>query len=131
MKEELQMIIYFDGGCNPNPGKMEICIVVLDQNKKTPHVIRNLGRGTSNIAEWSALLFAATHAKELGLKKVTFVGDSKLVVNQAKGLWRINKQNFVELKKMFENSVEGITWEIRHLPRDYNLAGIYLEKGRI
>lgn len=43
--------IFFDGGCQPNPGKIEVAVVTRGQS----HFFDDLGRGTSSDAEWLAL----------------------------------------------------------------------------
>jgi ribonuclease HI len=99
------MEIYFDGGCAPNPGKMSACIVVVrpDQEPESRTAF-NLGDGTNNIAEWSAVVWAAQWAKENGLKKVTLLGDSLLVVNQANGAWKIKSEQLKPLNSLNRSS---------------------------
>lgn len=126
------MEIYFDGGCAPNPGKMSSCIVVVEAGKETQaHTIKDLGQGTNNVAEWSALIWAVVWAQANGHKKVTLIGDSLLVVNQAQGLWKINNQLLAGMSKQFQEVSQGMVLELRHVLRDSNLAGIYLEHGEL
>lgn len=117
-------IIYFDGGCKPNPGKMEICVVIDDESIMD----KNVGMGTNNQAEWLSLIVALSESINRGYKDLVIYGDSQLVVNQASGNWKIKNQElrnfydrFVTLKKMF-NSVN-----IQYVPRDRNKAGNLLE----
>jgi ribonuclease HI len=126
------MEIYFDGGCAPNPGKMSACIVVVrpDQEPESRTAF-NLGDGTNNIAEWSAVVWAAQWAKENGLKKVTLLGDSLLVVNQANGAWKIKSEQLKPFLQIFKQVAEGIDIDLRHVRRDSNLAGIFLEHGKL
>lgn len=123
--------IYFDGGCTPNPGEMEICIVVVEAGTKTPSVMKKLGYGTNNIAEWSALIWALDEANKRNLTDVEFIGDSKLVVNQANGSWKINNQTFLPFKAAFDEGFKPVGGTVSYIPRDSNLAGNYLEFGRL
>lgn len=126
------MEIYFDGGCAPNPGKMSSCIVVVDAGKKTQaFTMKDLGQGTNNVAEWSGLIWAAEWAKDNGAEKIIFIGDSQLVINQAAGRWKINNQLLADLAKQFKEISQGLEFELRHVLRDSNLAGIYLEHGTL
>lgn len=78
------MKVFFDGGCHPNPGPMEAAVVI----RGAAHVRIGLGTGDNNQAEWLALLFALELATAAGMQDVTFIGDSTLVVEQARGRWR-------------------------------------------
>lgn len=126
------MKIYFDGGCAPNPGKMSGCIVVCHPDKEAEALtMKDLGQGTNNVAEWSALIWAVLWAKDNGIKKAILIGDSQLVIKQASGLWKINNQLLADLFKQFKEISKGLDLELRHVLRDSNLAGIYLEHGAI
>ena len=123
--------IYFDGGCKPNPGMMETCIVIRDGKRQTAYEIKHLGLGTNNDAEWAGLVWAVLWAKSKGVKACVIKGDSKMVVNQALGFWKINKELHVSLYKYFKQISQGIDFSIVHVRRESNLAGIYLEQGYI
>lgn len=123
------MKIYFDGGCKPNPGRMEICIVIEYRGHRVPLVINNLGYGTNNIAEWAAINMAAVEARKVNPEEVEFIGDSTLVVKQARGEWKIKDPTLKELYDAFKDTTKGMKIKIRHIRREFNLAGNYLEKG--
>lgn len=126
------MEIYFDGGCSPNPGRMSSCIVVVQPGKKTQaFTMKDLGHGTNNVAEWSALVWAVMWARDNGHNKVTIIGDSQLVINQARGQWKINNQLLADLFNQFKEVSKGMLLDLRHVLRDSNLAGIYLEHGTL
>jgi len=126
------MKIYFDGGCAPNPGAMSMCIVVCrDGEQPIAMTMKDLGQGTNNIAEWSGLVWAALWAKDNGIKKCVMHGDSMLVINQAAGRWKVNNQLLADMFKQFKEISEGLDLEFGHVPRNSNLAGIYLEHGRL
>lgn len=118
------MKVYFDGGCKPNPGVMEVGVVF--DNGPSHH--SKLSYGTNNQAEWLALLWAMALAFEKGLREVEFIGDSKLVINQASGAWKCNKpelQKFLEDFKVRRKDFDRV--RLTHVLRDRNLAGQYLE----
>lgn len=121
--------IYFDGGCKPNPGNMEICIVIIGDGAPQPMTVFDLGYGTNNIAEWSALLWAATIAKERGYTDVEFLGDNITVINQADNKWAIKERSFLPFKTEFMNINYTLQGKLTHTPRATNRAGTYLEKG--
>lgn len=125
MKDARQMDIYFDGGCKPNPGKMEVGVVF---HGETSHH-DNYGHGTNNQAEWLALLYAMGLAEEKGYTNIHLIGDSKLVISQALGVWKCNQ---AELRVFLEefNRRKGAFRSVKltHVRRHLNLAGIYLEQ---
>ena len=121
--------IYFDGGCKPNPGQMEICIVIIGDGHPQPMTVFDLGYGTNNIAEWSALLWAATIAKERGYTGVDFIGDNITVLNQARNEWKIKERSFLPFKEEFIRLNYSINGTLTHAPRKENRAGTYLESG--
>ena len=127
------MIAYFDGGCTPNPGRMKACVVLCPPvGKPDVHVIDNLGQGTNNLAEWSALILAVTLLQEQ-TGKVTILGDSQVIVNQANGEWRIKQEIMQDLCLEYQKLARQITAEVSvgYIPRERNLAGRYLEHGHL
>lgn len=124
--------IYFDGGCAPNPGRMSSCIVICQDGEKPKALtMDDLGYGTNNVAEWSALVWAATWAKDNGIKQAVMIGDSQLVIKQASGSWKINNELLSDLFKQFQEASQGIELTFSHVLRDSNLAGRYLEHGYV
>lgn len=126
------MDIYFDGSCKPNPGKMGCGIVICHPDRQPEIiVIDDLGQGTNNIAEWSALILAIDLVRDRGYQNVCIKGDSNMVVQQALGNWKVNGEVFTQLRQAYNELAKGLQFSLCHVPRDLNLAGIYLEKGRL
>jgi ribonuclease HI len=117
--------IYFDGGCRPNPGAIEIAVVA----RGHAYVSRDHGYGTSNDAEWLALIEAVRIALSLGESGFVLIGDSATVVNQANGLWkcrRADRQNHLQTFHDLTRSMGKV--QIRQVKRSQNLAGIALAR---
>ena len=74
--------IYFDGGCRPNPGAMEIAVVI----GGVVTIDREVGTGSSMDAEWLALIAALRLAQARGLTDFVLLGDAAAVVAQANGV---------------------------------------------
>jgi ribonuclease HI len=114
--------IQFDGAAIPNPGEMGIGVVLIENNNIITKISKKLpDNGTNNIAEYTALLTGISKALELGWKHVMIEGDSKLVVNQVKGAWKINKEHLKSLcaravKKLSKFDSYAINW----IPREKN-----------
>lgn len=118
--------IFFDGGCRPNPGAMETAVVA----RGVLHHVPDLGHGTSNDAEWLALIAALRLAQALGVADFELIGDSALVINQANGVWTCRGADLQRHRDVFEAVRDGRPVRIRHIRRAQNLAGIALAKLR-
>ncbi len=117
--------VYFDGGCQPNPGQMETAVVVRGQ----AYFQRDLGTGSNNDAEWLALIHAVRIARELELQDYILLGDSQLVVNQATGVWRCKSPRLqTHFDRYAALSAAGAPHRVRHIKRAQNLAGIALAR---
>lgn len=120
-------VYYFDGGAKPNPGEMEVGLVEVVGTKKQPYR-QQIGPGTNNLAEWTALIWALEMASAAGHRRIEVVGDSQLVVNQCLGLWKVSSADLRPYKALYDSLVgrfDAIT--VRHVPRGKNLAGLMLE----
>ena len=117
--------LYFDGGCRPNPGEMEIAVFA---NGRLHHRT-GLGRGSSEEAEWLALLHALEIAAQLGLEAIVLLGDAAGVIAQAKG--ELKARNHPQhLARFREAAAAFASVRLRHVGRKQNLAGNALEKMR-
>ena len=116
--------IFFDGGCRPNPGAMEIAVVARGRAW-----ISHPGHGTSADAEWLALIEAIHIARSLDAPDFVLVGDSAMVVDQANGVSQCRSVNLQGHLETFRNLVAARPpLRIRHIKRSQNLAGIALAK---
>ena len=120
-----RLTLFFDGGCRPNPGPMTTAVVV----RGVTH-FRDYGRhGDNNEAEWLALLHAVELATAVGATDVLFVGDSTVVVEQARGRWRCRSPQLQPHLAMFQTAVLAIPRvRLRQVRRSKNLAGIALAR---
>lgn len=119
----LPIKLFFDGGCRPNPGKIEGAVV----RKGVVHYRHDLGEGDNSDAEWLAAIHALEIAADHGDRDVVLLGDSTLVVTQANGrapcrsaTLREHRTRFAELTLGFDRV------RLRHIGRAQNLAGIAL-----
>ena len=98
--------LFFDGGCRPNPGPIEVAVVARGRT----YLRTGLGEGSNDDAEWLALLYALDVARDLGATDLVLVGDSTLVVRQASRDWPCRSPNF---KRHFENFRVGAAAFVR------------------
>ncbi|MCW0197971.1 reverse transcriptase-like protein [Sphingopyxis sp.] len=116
--------IYFDGGCRPNPGSMEIAVVT----GGVATIERDIGAGSSLDAEWLALIAALRLARARGVTDFVLLGDAAAVIAQATGKVRAHGEAAGHLAAFRALAGEGPAPRIRHIPRTQNLAGIALAK---
>ncbi len=114
--------IYFDGGCRPNPGEMEIAVVAAGRTE----ILRDLGQGTSADAEWLALIYALRTAQSLGAADFILLGDSASVVAQASGTAKCRAPHHLAQFR----ALAATPPRVRHVKRSQNLAGIALARLR-
>jgi ribonuclease H / adenosylcobalamin/alpha-ribazole phosphatase len=86
-------------------------------------IARALGIRTNNVAEYAGLVLALREAKRLGAREVDLRLDSKLIVEQLNGRWRVRD---AKLKGLFEEARELLAgfrrWSASHEPRARNRA---------
>jgi len=99
-----KIIAYIDGGARGNPGPAAIGVFISDEDGKClKECSQFLGRGTNNEAEYSAAIFALEKIKALwGKNKIKDLSieirsDSKLLVEQINGHYKILNQNLIPL----------------------------------
>ncbi|MBW8744569.1 MAG: reverse transcriptase-like protein [Sphingomonas sp.] len=118
--------IFFDGGCRPNPGRMEIAAVA----RGTAYPRLNVGHGSGEEAEWLALLHAVEIAVMLGGDDIELVGDSRSVIDQASGAGKCRDVRMQQHLAAYRAAISAIPRvRLRHVLRSKNLAGIALAKG--
>ena len=113
--------IYTDGGSRGNPGPAAYAYVIKRPGDVDVQENGYLGQTTNNIAEYTGLVKALEHAKELGGKKLLVNSDSELMVKQMNGQYKVKNagllplyQQAVKLRRLFE----AVT--IKHVYREQN-----------
>lgn len=105
--ERMKLFIYTDGGARGNPGPAATGVVIKNEKDGTLAAYGEyLGRQTNNYAEYAALISALKKAKELGATEVECAADSKLVVEQLNGRWRVKEPT---LQKLFVQAWNEMT----------------------
>ena len=116
-----RLSIFFDGGCRPNPGAMEIAAVA----RGVAYPKDDIGVGGNEEAEWLALLHAVELARDLGAEDVEFLGDSRSVINQVAGVVKCRSPHLAA----YQSAISSIPRvRLRYVPRSKNLAGIALAR---
>jgi ribonuclease HI len=119
--------VFFDGGCRPNPGKIEVAVVA----RGVAYFYDDLGSGTSEDAEWLALRLALQLAQSIGEGEFELIGDAANVIAQANGLSRCRTQRALDHRSEYQACAAlGQPKRLRWIARTQNLAGIALSRRR-
>ncbi|QTH59154.1 bifunctional RNase H/acid phosphatase [Corynebacterium hindlerae] len=118
----MKLIIEADGGSRGNPGVAGSGIVVYSDSREVLREIAYVvGKASNNVAEYHGLLRGLEAAAELGATDVDVYMDSKLVVEQMSGRWKIKHPDMKELALQAQQLARGFdqvtyTW----IPREKN-----------
>jgi ribonuclease HI len=121
----MHVVVEADGGSRGNPGPAGYGAVVKDGSTGEVLAERKAGLGftTNNVAEYSGLIAGLAAARELGAATVDVRMDSKLVVEQMSGRWRIKHVPLQTLAQQAKELAAGfgkVTFE--WIPREINKA---------
>ena len=118
--------VYFDGGCRPNPGPIEAAVVIRGEVQ----LLSGLGSGSSQDAEWLALIGAVRLVRELGLGlgPCALMGDSRDVIAAAAAALRTGRAAAGHCRKFLSLIDDPQTVRLRWVKRAHNLAGIALAR---
>lgn len=115
--------LYFDGSSIGNPGKAGAGSVLYDTNSfeiwsTSFYIGENI---TNNVAEYTGLLLGLEECVKRSIKDINIKGDSLLVINQMKGIYKVKAEH---LKKLYERAKELETHFTKitytHVYRDQN-----------
>jgi ribonuclease HI len=82
-----------------------------------------LGVQTNNVAEYTGVVRALALAQELGASEVSMLLDSKLIVEQLAGRWRVKDPKLIPLWEEARRTLRSFRrWSADHVPRAQNSA---------
>lgn len=119
----MKVIVEADGGSRGNPGPAGFGAVVWSADHVTVLAEHGqaIGVTTNNVAEYRGLIAGLEEARRVGAAEVAVRMDSKLVVEQMSGRWKVKHPGMAELHQQaralastFESV--GYTW----IPREQN-----------
>ena len=96
----MKLVIFADGGSRGNPGIAGSGTAVYNDDRS--QLLREIAyvvgqKSTNNVAEYHGLLRGLEAAVEMGADEVEFYMDSKLVVEQMNGRWKIKHPDMQKL----------------------------------
>ena len=121
----MKLVIEADGGARGNPGIAGAGTVIYEADGTT--VVRKLayvvGTATNNVAEYHALYNGLCVAQQLGATDISVHMDSKLVVEQMSGRWKIKHPDMRGLAIKCQKILRTLhSAEFTWVPRRQNAA---------
>lgn len=128
MEKQSKLTIFCDGGSRGNPGKAAYGFVVYDYNQEVVYKEgKTLGVQTNNFAEYSAVVHALKWIlknPQIQPQSIQFFLDSKLVVEQLSGEWKVKSESLRSLFHTAKTLERTLNMPIAyvHVPREKNTA---------
>ena len=123
-------IVRTDGAARGNPGPASLGAALYDLGRRDARDDRAvpdasisdyLGIQTNNVAEYTGVVRALDLARELGAREVHLLLDSKLIVEQLTGRWRVKDAKLIPLWSAARATLGGFErWSATHVPRALN-----------
>jgi probable phosphoglycerate mutase len=123
-------VIRTDGAARGNPGPASAGAALYDLGRpdaRDPRAAPDasistyLGVQTNNVAEYTGVVSALELARELGATEVHLLLDSKLIVEQLGGRWRVKDAKLIPLWSAARAILGGFgRWSAAHVPRAQN-----------
>ncbi|ORM36979.1 bifunctional RNase H/acid phosphatase [Williamsia sp. 1135] len=103
----MRVVVEADGGSRGNPGPAGYGAVVFSDDRSAVLAERKeaLGIATNNVAEYRGLIAGLAAAAEVGADEVQVRMDSKLVVEQMSGRWKIKHPDMIPLAEQAKQLV--------------------------
>lgn len=118
-----RLIVEADGGSRGNPGIAAGGAVVIDaaDGQLLAEIGVFLGHATNNVAEYNGMIAGLRRALEIAPDAEVLVRmDSKLVVEQMMGRWKIKHPDMAELARSARELMAGHVVRFEWIPREQN-----------
>ncbi|MFC1930581.1 ribonuclease HI family protein [Chloroflexota bacterium] len=116
------IIVKFDGASRGNPGPAGIGVILENvRGEVIGKVVNKIGIATNNQAEYSALIAGIEAALKVGAVSVDIRADSKLVVEQIRGNYKVKEPKLKPLYQAASRLLSQLkTYTIKWVPREEN-----------
>jgi ribonuclease HI len=120
--------IHADGSCRGNPGPMSAVVIIDDFGTEIKRMIRDLGEGTNNIAEYGAVKIAMEWLRDNNISGAVIFTDSKLVAEQLNGNYKVTAVHLMETFKYCKELMHRYNITVKWVARNWNKAGILADR---
>ena len=117
-----RLIVHTDGAARGNPGPAGIgAVVTAPDGTVLAEVGEGIGVATNNVAEYRAAIAGLRAARNLGAASVVLRADSRLIVEQLAGRFRVKKPTLQALHREARSLIaEFDEVKLEHVPRAFN-----------
>ncbi|MBR6166772.1 reverse transcriptase-like protein [Candidatus Saccharibacteria bacterium] len=114
--------VYTDGASRGNPGPSGIGYYIIGTDgRELKRGGEFLGMSNSRLAEYYGLKEGIEQAIELGLKRVSFISDNLMMVNQMNGVYKVKNQDLMQVyMDVLELLKKLESYSFTHVPRSQN-----------
>ena len=118
-----EVVVFCDGGSrgNPGPSAWGFTIQAPEGTEVEGHG-ETIGHATNNVAEYTAVIRALERCAELGVPVVHLRSDSKLLIEQLKGNYKVKAPGLIPLAleaKRLARVFQKVTFT--HVRREFNV----------
>jgi ribonuclease HI len=116
------LIVNCDGAARGNPGPAGIGVFIEDASGTfVEGIAEGIGETTNNVAEYTAAIRGLRRAAELGAADVLLRSDSKLLIEQLAGRYRVKAAHLRDLHREAMDEVARFSSvRFEHVPRERN-----------
>ncbi len=118
-----KLFVYIDGAARGEPGEAGIGIAVTDQDGVViDEVSRLIGRATTEVAEYRALIEAARHVATYDPDSVIFFTDNQRVANYVNRVFEAREPHVKRLIEVALGLLNRIPqWRVNYVDREANV----------
>lgn len=126
--------VFCDGASRSNPGEASIGVSIQENDNEIHTISEAIGIASNNVAEYKSLIFALQYSLENNYLNLEIFLDSKLVVEQINGNFKVKSDNLKKLNSDALNLLKKFdSISIKHIYREQNkradqLANMALDK---
>ena len=129
------LVLYVDGASDARKGTAGIGGILYpaghrgDEGEQMVTFSENIGKATSNQAEYAALIEGLERARQANGKRISIYSDSELMVRQLKLEYRVRSDRILPFYRRATTLLnEFDSWSIHHIPRESNKRADTLSK---
>ena len=116
------VIVACDGAARGNPGPAGIGVQIVDDDGVVvAEIAEGIGETTNNVAEYTAAIEGLTMARDLGATEVILRSDSRLLIEQLAGRFRVKNPTLQTLHKEARARLASFErFKLEHVRRELN-----------
>ena len=117
-----RVVVHTDGGARGNPGPAGVGVVVTTEDGEVlAELAEGIGPATNNVAEYRAAIAGLRLAEETGARKVLLRADSRLLVEQLAGRFRVKNPTLQRLHEETRSLMRRFDRvDLEHVRRERN-----------